>query len=188
MRLPPYLGRALVAGLILLASILVFWQYLPYVGRSFVPEQAPTVVLEMDDAYFVGFDNKSKTWSLKADKVEIGQTRCLTTLTNIAEGKIFQRGKPLLGVQAGEAIYNSIAGSLIMSKGIILSGSDGQKIKAAGANWNSATSMLRSNGQVIYEASWGKATTESMDVNMQTKEMTMRNVEISIRPDKVEGI
>jgi hypothetical protein len=176
-----------VAGLILLVSVLVFRRYLPYVGSTLAPEQPPSVVLEMRGAYFVGLDHKGKLWSLKAQKVEIGQSRYVTTLTGITDGRIFDHGKPVLGVEAGKAVYNSIAGDLKMDKGIALTGSDGQKISAAGARWNSATSMLRSNGKVRYEAPWGKASTESVTVDMNTKEMTMTNVVISIQPDKLEG-
>jgi len=176
-----------VAGLILLVSILAFRRYLPYVGGSLKPEQPPSVVLEMRGAYFVGFGHKSKLWSLKAAKVQIGQSRYVTTLTDITDGRIFDRGKSVLGVEAGKAVYNSAAGSLMMNRGITLVGNDGQKISAAGASWNSATALLRSNGRVTYESSWGKASTESMVVDMRTKEMTMRNVVISIQPSKLEG-
>lgn len=187
MRLPPYLGRALVAGLILLVSVLVFRRYLPYVGRTLAPEPPPNVVLEMTDAYFVGFGHKSKLWSLKARKVQIGQSRFVTTLTGITQGRIFDRGKPVLGVEAGKAVYNSAAGDLKMNKGIALSGSDGQKITADGAHWNSATSTLRSSGRVHYEAPWGKASTDAVTVDMNTKEMTMTNVVIAIKSSKLEG-
>ena len=176
-----------MAGLILLVSILVFRRYLPYVGGTLAPEQSPSVVLQMRNAYFVGLDHKGKLWSLKASKVEIGQNRYMTTLTRITDGKIFDAGKPVLEVEAGKAVYNSLAGNLDMDKGITLSGSDGQKISAAGANWNSATSMLRSSGKVRYEAPWGRASTESVTVDMKTKEMTMTNVVISVQPSKLEG-
>ncbi len=187
MRLPPYLGRALIAGLILLVSVLVFRRYLPYVGGTLTPEQPPAVVLEMRSAYFVGFGHQTKLWSLKARQVEIGQNRNVTSLTGISDGRIFDGGKPVLGVEAGKAVYDSAAGDLKMDEGISLTGSDGQKISAAGAHWNSATSLLRSNGRVRYEAPWGKASTDSVTVDMTTKEMTMTKVVFSIKPDKLEG-
>lgn len=187
MRLPPYLGRALVAGLILLISVLVFRRYLPYVGSTLAPEPLPTVVLEMRDAYFVGFGHKSKLWSLKARKVQIGQTRFITTLAGITDGKIFDRGKPVLEVEAGKAVYNSAVGELKMDRGITLTGSDGQKLSAAGAQWNSTTSILRSTGKVRYEAPWGRATTDGVTVDMNTKEMTMTNVVVAIKSSKLEG-
>jgi len=187
MRLPPYLGRAVVAGLILLVSILVFRRYLPYVGSSLAPAQPPSVVLEMRNAYFVGLNHGAKLWSLKAKKVQIGQNRYLTTLTRITDGKIFDAGKPVLEVEAGRAVYNSLAGSLAMDEGIAIMGANGQKLSASGADWNSAASLLRSTGKVQYEAPWGKASTDNMTVDMRTKQMTMTNVVISIQPSKLEG-
>jgi hypothetical protein len=187
MRLPPYLGRAIVAGLILLVSILVFRRYLPYVGGSLAPIQPPSVVLEMRNASFVGLNHDTKLWSLKARKVQIGQNRYVTTLTRITDGKIFDRGKPVLGVEAGRAVYDSVAGVLVMDRGITLSGTAGQKLSASGADWNSATSLLRSTGKVLFEAPWGKASTDNMTVDMKTQQMTMTNVVVCIQPSKLEG-
>ena len=187
MRLPRYLGWAVAAGLICLISIFVFRRYLPYVGSNLAPNQQPAVVLELRNTYFVGLNHGGKLWSLKAKKVEIGQNRYMTTLTGITDGKIFDKGKPALGVAAGRAVYNSLAGILDMDEGIAISGTNGQKLTARGANWNSASSLLRSNGKVQYEASWGRAATDNVVVDMKTKEMTMTNVVVSIQPSKVEG-
>ena len=176
MRLPPYLGRALVAGLICLISILVFRRYLPYVGSTLEPSQPPSVVLEMRNARFVGLNHKGKIWSLKAKKVEIGQNRYMTTLTGITQGKIFDAGKPALTVEAGKAVYNSLAGSMVMDEGILLTGPDSEKIIAKGADWNSTTSLLRSFGKVRYESPWGEALTDRLLVNTKTRELTMWNV------------
>lgn len=68
----------------------------------------------------------------------------------------------------------------MMDGGIKLSGSDGQKLTAQGANWNSVSSTLRSKGQVSYTSPWGTALSKDMLVDMKNKEMTMRNVTISV--------
>lgn len=187
MRRPPYVGLALAAGLILLVSLLVFRRYLPYVGSSLAPSQPPSVVLQMRNAYFVGLNRKGKLWSLKAKNVEIGQNRFLTTLTGITQGKIFDAGKPVLQMEAGRAVYNSIVGDMAMDEGIRLIGADGQTLTADGADWNSASSSLRSTGKVLYESEWGKASTDRMLVDMKSKEMTMWNVVISVDLGKQEG-
>ena len=187
MRRPPYLGLALAAGLILLVSLLAFRRYLPYVGGSLASSQPPSVVLQMRNARFVGLNRKGKLWSLRAKSVEIGQNRYLTTLTGITQGKIFDSGKVALQMEAGRAVYNSIVGDLTMDGGIALMGADGQRLTAQGADWNSATSSLRSTGKVLYQSPWGKASTDRMLVDMKSKEMTMWNVVISVEPAKQEG-
>ena len=186
-RLPPYLGRAVIAGLILLVSILAFRGYMPYVGRSLAPNESPSIVLEMHNAYFVGLNHKGKLWSLKAKNVEIGHNRFLTTLTGITHGKIFDAGKQTLELEAGRAVYNSAAGNLTMDQGICLFGPKGQLLKADGADWNSATSSLRSNGKVQYQSDWAKGSTERLLIDAKKKEMTMWNVDVTVDLSKQEA-
>lgn len=187
MRRPPYIGLALAAGLILLISLLAFRRYLPYVGGSLASTQQPSIVLQMRNAHFVGLNRKGKIWSLNAKSVEIGRNRYLTTLTGITQGKIFDSGKVALQMEAGRAVYNSIAGDLAMDNGISLVGADGQRVTARGANWNSATASLRSTGRVLFQSPWGQASTDRMLVDMRNKEMTMWNVTMSIKPNQQEA-
>lgn len=186
MRRPPYLGWAILASFILLLSLLVFRRYLPYVGGSLAPSQPPSVVLEMHNAYFVGLNRKGKLWSIKAKKVEIGQNRYLTTLTNVSDGKIFNEGKPALKMKAGRAMYNSMVGDLALDQGICVTGMDGQQMTASGADWNSTTSTLRSRGKVQFQSQIGKASTDSILVDMKAKEITMWNVSGSVDLSKQE--
>ncbi len=186
MRRPPFLGWALLAGCILLLSLLVFRRYLPYVGSSLAPAQPPAVVLEMRNAYFVGLNHKGKLWSIKAKKVEIGQNRYLTTLTSISDGRIFDSGKPALRVRAGRAMYNSMVSSLSLDQGICVTGPGGQQVTAKGADWNSTTGTLRSRGEVAFQSSFGKTSTDSVLVNMKRKEITMSNVRGSLDLSKAE--
>ena len=169
-----------MAGIILLLSLLVFRRYLPYVGGSLVASQPPTAVLEMHNAYFVGLNHKGKLWSLKAKNVEIGRNRYLTTLTNITDGRVFDAGKPAFKMKAGGAVYNSLVGDLTMDGGIHVTGADGQQLVAQGADWNSDTSSLRSKGRVQYQGQFGKASTDSVLVDMKRKEVTMWNVRGSL--------
>lgn len=186
MRRPPFLGWAILAGCILLLSLLAFRRYLPYVGSSLAPKQPPSVVLEMHNAYFVGLNRKGKVWSIRAKKVEIGQNRYLTTLTDISDGRIFNSGKPALKMTAGRAMYNGMVGDLALDNGICVTGPNGQQVTATGADWNSATSTLRSRGKVQYASSFGKASTDSVLVDMRSKEITMWNVSGSIDLSKQE--
>lgn len=180
MRKPPYLGLAIAAGIILLISIVALRRYMPYVGSTLAPKTPPAIVLEMRNAYFVGLNHRKKAWSVRAEKVQIERDRIITTLTGVTDGRIFDQGKVALQMEAGRARYNSVIGDLTMDRGIRLSGSDRQKLTAEGANWNSATSTLRSHGVVRYESPWGRASTKELLVDMRTKEMTMRDVDIKI--------
>jgi hypothetical protein len=186
MRRPPYIGLAVAAGLILLVSLFVFRRYLPYVGSSLAPKTPPSVVLQMRNAYFVGLNRKGKLWSLKAKSVEIGQNRFLTTLTGITQGKIFDAGKPVLQMEAGRAVYNSMVGDMAMDEGILLIGADGQRLTADGADWNSAASSLRSTGKVYYESPWAKGSTEAVFVDTKSRELTMYNVDVTVDLSKAD--
>ena len=79
-------------------------------------------------------------------------------------------------------------GDLLLEKGISVVGSDGQRVTAQGATWNSMTSTLRSKGEVVYDSDWGKAKTDKMLVDVKKQEMTMWNVVVSIKPDKLEAV
>lgn len=160
---------------------------MPYVGGSLAPSQTPSVMLQMHNAYFIGLNHKGKLWSLNAKNVEIGQNRYLTTLTGITHGKIFDAGKPALEIKAGRAVYNSVAGNLMMDRGICLFGAKGQQLRTDGAEWNSATSSLRSNGKVHYESDWAKGSTERLLVDAKNKELTMWNVDVTVDLSKQEA-
>ena len=187
MRRPPYLGRVVLAGIILLLSLVIYRRYLPYVGSSLAPKTPPSVVLQMHNAYFVGLNRKGKLWSLKAKSVEIGQNRFLTTLTGITQGRIFDAGKPVLQMEAGRAVYNSMVGDMAMDEGIRLTGADGQRLTASGADWNSTASSLRSNGKVYYESPWARGSTDAVSVDIKSRELTMYNVDVTVDLSKVDN-
>ncbi len=153
---------------------------MPYVGSTLAPKTPPSIVLELRNTHFVGMNNRKKAWSIRAKTVRIGQDRVVTTLTGVTEGKIYDRSKVALQMETGRARYNSVTGSLDMDEGIRLTGSDGQKVTAKGANWNSPTSTLRSKGEVRYTSPWARVSTKEMLVDMRNREMTMRDVDISI--------
>lgn len=187
MKRPPYLGLAIAAGIILVISLLAFRRYMPYVGSTLAPAQAPSIVLDMRNASFVGLNHSKKIWSVKAKRVQIGQDRSSTTLTGITEGKIFDKGKPVLQMQAGRAQYNSMVGDLAMDRGIKLTGFNGQKLAADGASWNAATSTLRSNGKVHYESKSAKASSDKVLLDANKKELTMWNVHAAVDISKQEA-
>lgn len=188
MRRPSYLGLVLVAGAILTLSIIAFRRYLPYTGVPLAPREPPAVVLAMENAYFVGLNHQRKAWSLKAKKVEIGRDRSTTTLTSISDGRIFQNGKVALVVRAGQAVYSSREGDLLLADGVTVEGMDDQKVSAEGAYWNSETATLRSKGRVKFENKWSKATSDDVVVDLKKKEMTMSRVRLSVPMSEIEGM
>lgn len=159
---------------------------MPYVGSTLAPAAPPSIVLEMHNAYFVGLNHNKKTWSVKAKSVQMGQDRVVTTLTGVTQGRIFDRGKVAVQMEAGRALYNSMVGDLRMDGGIKLV-ADGQTLTAPGASWNSASSTLRSNGRVRYESNWAKASTDKVELNAGTKELTMWNMHASVDISKQEA-
>lgn len=170
-----------------MVSLVAFRGYLPY-SSGLLNNHQPAVTLQLNNAHFVGMTHGAKSWSLDAKRVEIGHVRHITTLQNINNGKIFEDGKPVLQMQAGQATYDSIFGNLLLEKGISVVGSGGSRLTADGATWNSTTSTLRSKGEVVYQSDWGKARTDRMLVDVKKQEMTMWNVVVSIKPDKLEAV
>lgn len=159
---------------------------MPYVGSTLAPAAPPSIVLEMHNAYFVGLNHKGKIWSVRAKNVQIGRDRTLTTLTGVTQGRIFDGGGVALQMEAGRALYNSMVGDLAMDRGIKLTGSDGQKLTAQGADWNSASSTLRSTGKVYYESPWAKGSTGAVFVDTKNRELTMYNVDVTVDLLKVD--
>lgn len=176
----------LIAGAVLLISIAVFRSHLPYMGDSYLLRKPPAIVLAMDDVYLVGIGGKSKLWSLKARKVEIGQDRNTATLSGISHGKIFDKGKTILNVQAGRAVYDERRKDLRLSRGIELEGTEGQRIGARAAHWNSHTAILRSASRVTFNGAWGSVSGDNLVVDLRKKQMVMRNVSFRVGIEKLE--
>lgn len=173
MKRPPYLGLAIVAGIILLISVVTFRRHLPYTGTPLMPKEPPAIVLAIEEARFVGLNNNKKAWSLNADKVEIARDRTTTTLTRITDGQIYIGSKVAATVTAGKAVYSTRFKDLQLSHGVIVKGNENQKVSAQGAVWNSATSTLRSKGQVNFENRRSRISGDELTVDLKKKEMTM---------------
>ncbi|MCL5104022.1 MAG: LPS export ABC transporter periplasmic protein LptC [Armatimonadetes bacterium] len=178
MRRSLYLGLVIAAA-VLLVSIVAFKRYLPYANINFNLRQPPPVVLAMEDAYLVGLGHNGKLWSTKARSVEIAQNRSTTILTGIHDGKIFDKDKIALRVKAGHAVYDTYSRNLDLSEGILVEGTDRQRITGAGASWNSATSTLRSIGRVSFETASSKVTTDRLLMDLNKKELEMWDIHMS---------
>lgn len=187
MRRPPYLGLVLLAAAILALSVAVFRHYLPYIGAPLALREPPAVPLTIEDAYLVGLGERGKVWSLRAERVEIGQDRAQTTLTGITEGRIYDRGEPVLFVSAGVAVYNTRTESLDLSRGIHVTGNGGESVTALGASWDASTSTLTSSGEVRFRNEWSDVVTESLRADLNKKELTMWNVRLKAKLEGVES-
>ena len=180
------MGLAIVAGAILLLSVVVFKRYLPYVGDRFQVKEQPAIVLAMEDAYLVGLGKKEKRWSLRARRVEIGRNRSVVTLTDIFDGNIFDDGEVALEVSAGKAVYDERRDDLQLSGGVSVEGRNGEKVTAKGARWDGSTSLLHGRGRARLEGEWGDASGDGLVVDVKQKEMTMTNVSGSVRIEQIE--
>ena len=187
MRRPPYLGLVLPAAAILALSVAAFRHYLPYTGATLALREPPAVPLAIEDAYLVGLGKRGKVWSLRAERVEIGHDRAQTTLTGITEGRIYERGEPALFVRAGMAVYNTRTEKLALSRGIHVTGTDGETVTAQGARWDASTSTLTSSGEVRFRNEWSEVVTESLRADLSRKELTMWNVRLKAKLEGVES-
>jgi lipopolysaccharide assembly outer membrane protein LptD (OstA) len=152
-----------------------------------MPKQSPSVTLAMEDVYLVGLGHEGKLWSAKADKVEIGQDRSMAKLKNIRDARILSDGKVALTAKAGEAIYQTYRRDLMLTNGVEIVGSKGQKVTGEGAVWNSATSSLRSMGRVNYASEWGLVAADKLVADLKSKEMGMWNVSMKIKLDALDN-
>ncbi|MHB9035204.1 MAG: LPS export ABC transporter periplasmic protein LptC [Armatimonadota bacterium] len=178
---------AVIAVGVLALVALGLRHYAPYAGRSAMPKQPPTVVLAMEDVYLVGLGHDGKLWSAKARKVEIGQDRATANLKDIRDARIFSGDKVALTARAGDAVYQTYRRDLTLGGGVEIVGSGGQKVTGQGATWNSATSLLRSIGQVSFESRWGKVAAEKLVADLKSQELGMWNVSMKIRLDALDG-
>ena len=176
-RLPVFL--VVVAALAV--SVAVFKRYLPYTGTPLVPKEPPPVVLTMEDARLVGLGRTGKLWSVKVGKIEIARNRSGAVLKEVTDGKIYDRGKVVLKVRAGKAACEINSRNLLLSDGISVEGTDGQKLSAEGATWNSADSILRTNGRVIFQSKLSRLTAESLVMDLRAKQLDMWNVRMSLK-------
>lgn len=175
----PYLSITLAAAAILLISVVAFKRYLPYESAHLAPKQTPAIVIAMEDAHIVGMNHGKKAWSINAKEVQITRGRSVTTINKITDGKVYSGGKVAFNVTAGSAVYNDISRDLYLGGGITATGSDGQNVQARSASWNSSTSTLRSNEQVVFNNKWSKVNTNKLLVNVKDKQLEMWNVKLS---------
>jgi hypothetical protein len=176
---------AVVLGLALVVSVIIFRRYLPYTGVPLSPKEPPAIVLAMEDAKLIGLGGGRKLWSVRAGKIEMGRSRSGVTITGISEGTIYDRGKPALSVCAGRADYDVYSRNLLLSKGIRVEGREGQRLSADGAIWNSFNSTLRSNGRISFESKWSKLSADSLVVDMRSRQMDMWNIRMRINSQEI---
>jgi len=186
MRKTDYRLPVLIAGAALLVSIAAFRSYLPYVGDRYLTREPPAIILEIDDVYLVGMGDKTKLWSLNARKVEIGRDRAITTLSGISDGKIFDKGKTVLKMRAGRAIYDERREDLQLSSGIEIAGTEGQRVVARGAHWDSRTALLTSTSRVKVSGQWGDVSGDDLVVDLRNENMVMRNVSFRVSISELE--
>ena len=190
MRKPPQLIRVAAAAAALLVSVAVFKRYMPYGPSELALKEPPAVILTMEDAYLVGLGSKGKLWSLKARKVEMSQDRSTTTLTGIHDGRIFDRGKPVLKVDAGTAQYDIYYRNLQLGGGVSIRSNTGERISGPGAYWSAAAGVLQSTGRVVFETGWSRIEADSLALDTRKREMSLRNVRLRIdlgRANKLLG-
>ena len=180
---------AIISLAILLLSLFVFRRYLPYTGIDLGPRQTSAIVMEMNDVYLVGLGHEGKIWSAKAGSVVIGRNRSRTKITNLHEGKIFDKGKVALKVKAGSAVYDTFTRNLRLADGVEVIGAKGQRISATGADWNSVRQILRSIGQVTFINGTSKIQGDKLMVDLRNRQMDMWNVTMSFTfGDMVNGM
>jgi hypothetical protein len=167
-------------GVALLVSVVIFERYLPYRPTPLAPKQPPAVVIAMTDTYLVGLSKGDKLWSVRAKNVEIGQDRLTATIKDINDGKIYRDRKVAFRVKAGSAIYDGWRRDLTLGGGIVVEGTEGQKITTRGAKWTSGDATLRNADPVVFENRWGKFSTKRMEVRVARHEMEMWNVRMQI--------
>jgi LPS export ABC transporter protein LptC len=171
----------MVVVVALAASMAVFKRYLPYTGTPLIPKEPPPVVLMMEDVHLVGLGHAGKLWSVKVGKIEIARNSSGAKLKGVTDGKIYSKGKVALQVRAGEATCNINSRNLLLSEGISIEGTDGQKLVAERATWNSANSILRTNGRVIFQSELSQLTADSLVMDLRAKQLDMWNVRMSLK-------
>ena len=85
---------------------------------------------------------------------------------------MFDKGKVVLKVKAGSAVYNTFTKDLTLGGGVEITGGQGQKITGAGADWNSATQTLLQHGPVDLQTNSGTATTGALRVDLKARKWT----------------
>ena len=177
---------AIIAAVVLLISVTAFKQYLPYIGESLSPKQPPSIVLAMEDAYLVGINNQGKAWSLKAKSVDVSQNRAFTTVSEITDGRIFDKDKPAFRLKAAKAVYSNSSRRLKLLGGVRIDGSEGQVIKANGADWDPTSSILRSHGGVNLRTKGSDISTQKLAIDLKNEELTMEKVIVRVDISEVD--
>ena len=136
-------------------------------------------IIRMNNVHLTGMVNKTKAWSLSANKVELSQNKSTTTITNITNGKIFNAGQPAFNVTAGKAKYDIWTKSLQLSKNIKIVGEDGQVI-SADSIYLTSRGILTNSGKIKINNKFGEISANRLLINIPKRELTAWDINFNL--------
>jgi hypothetical protein len=184
-RLTPIIALLLIAGLAV--SIVKLWRYSPYkVTRDLVGN--PQVVLSLHNVQVVGRGEGVRIWSFKADDVDVSRGRMRTVIRGVHEGKLFDKGKLVADVTAGEAVYDAANKNVEVTRGAKVTAKLGFKASTDRLMWSGSNRQLLCPGRVVFSSGDGKLVGQNLLADVGRGEVTLWKGKMQVEIEDVRKL
>lgn len=103
-------------------------------------------------------------WRLSIEKIQLSGGGQAVAATGLREGLVYDQGKPMVRISAGQATYNTTDKSFEVTGGVRVVSVRGAVVTTARVQWLPATQTLHCPGEVTLRAEGLTLRTESLDL------------------------
>lgn len=161
--------RRIIAGLLLVAAAAgIAWLVIGWLRRPLpVAEEgrefgAPAV--SMRESVVEHSRGGEPAWRLAIEEIQIGGGGQAVAAAGLREGLVYDQGKPVVRISAGQATYNTTDKSFEVTGGVKVVSVRGAVVTTAQVQWVPATQTLHCPGEVTMRAEGITLRTETLDL------------------------
>jgi hypothetical protein len=172
---------------VLVATLIRFRQYSPYrIPGTLVGN--PEIILSLKDVEIIGRSKGNRVWSFKANSAAVSRSKTRTEFVLINDGRLYDDNKQVASVTAGNAVYDSVMGDVVISGGVKLEAKSGYKASAERAEWSAYFKQLKCPGKVSFQAGDNKLTGINLVADLRKQEVSMEKGSMAINLSEIEEL
>ena len=164
-------ARRTIALLILAATgAVVAWLVTTLMTRESAPEsdqesrEVGAPVVSIRESVVQHSRGGAPAWRLLVEEIQISGGGRAVAATGLREGLVYDQGKPVVRISAGQATYRTADRSFEVTGGVRVVSSQGAIITTARVQWLPKTETLHCPGEVVMRAEGVTLRTESLDL------------------------
>lgn len=162
-------ARRIIAGLLLVAiAAAATWLVVGWLRRPAPPpEQGREVgapAISVRESVVEHSRGGQPAWRLSIDEIQIGGGGQAVAAAGLREGLVYDQGKPVVRISAGQATYNTADKSFQVTGGVKVVSVRGAVVTTTQVQWVPATQTLHCPAEVTMRAEGVTLRTESLDL------------------------